>query len=139
MAIQSEKFALTRSYDNAMELATQVKAASDQAASETAIKKEEVRLQTMALFADVRLALADVQQMLTTAPRGKGSAMDLAALQADMDSAVATFAEGEAAISEGRYMDANAKGLAAQSGADGVRSAIQAAIQGQVIKRGQES
>ena len=65
--------------------------------------------------------------------------MDLAALQADLDSATAALAEGDAAMTEGRFMEANAKGLAAQSGAEGVRAAIQAAQQGRIIRQGQGS
>ncbi|MCJ7628899.1 MAG: hypothetical protein MUO50_10990 [Longimicrobiales bacterium] len=139
LAIQSEKFALTRSYDHAQDLAMQVKAASEEAASETAMKREEVRQQTATLLAEVKLALVEVQGMLTTAPRGKGSAADLAALKADLDTAAAALAEGETAMGEERYMDAQAKVLAAQSGVEAVKSAIQMAIGVRGISQGSES
>ena len=130
LGIQSEKFALTRSYDHALELANQIKTAADEAAGETALRKEEVRVETTVLLAEVKVALADVQTMHATAPRGKGSAMDLAALKADLDSAAVVLAEGETALNEGRFLEAQTKVLAAQSGALSVRSAIEAAIRG---------
>lgn len=130
LALQSEKFALTRSYDHAQELATQIATAAGEASAETARVKEEVRTETTALLSEVKVALAEVQEMLRTAPRGKGSAMDLAALQADLDSASATLVEGETALNEGRYMDAKAKVLAVQSGTQAVRTAIESAIRG---------
>lgn len=128
LALQSEKFALTRSYGHATELAAQILTASEEASAETARVKEEVRTETTALLAEVKVALAEVQDMLKTAPRGKGSATDLAALQSDLDSASVNLVEGETALNEGRYLEAKAKVLAVQSGAQAVRSAIEAAV-----------
>jgi hypothetical protein len=128
MAIQAEKFALTRSYDRATELADQARGAAEVAASETVRVKEEVRVETVGLMSEVKVALADVQEMLRTAPRGKGSAMDLVALQADLDSVSKTLSEGEVALNEGRYMEAKAKVMAGRSGTEGVRAAIESAV-----------
>ncbi len=72
LAIQSEKFALTRSYDHAEDLALQVKAASEEAASEVAIKREEVRQQTATLLAEVKLALVEVAGDADHRPQREG-------------------------------------------------------------------
>ena len=127
LGIQADKSALTRSYDHATDLAIQLKAAADQTATEAASTKEQVRQEPTALLAEVKLALTEVQGMLATAPRGKGSATDLAAFQADLDSAAVTLAEGETAIAEGRYLDAKTKVLAVQSSTQSVKSAIETA------------
>lgn len=127
LAIQADKFALTRSYDHATELATQISAAAESSAVEAGRYKEEVRQETAVLLEEVRVALTEAQGMLARAPRGKGSAVDLAAMRVDLDSAAATLAAGEVAMSEGRYLEAQAKVLAVQSSAQAVKSAIEAA------------
>jgi flagellin-like hook-associated protein FlgL len=128
LKIQSEKFALTRSYDHAKALATEIKAKADSVATEGIQAKESVHQETTALLQEVKVTMDDVQAMLTTAPKGKGSAMDLAALQGDLDTAKATLAEAEAEFNNGKYMVAKTKILAAQSGAQTVKSAIETAI-----------
>ncbi len=134
LTLQGEKFALTRSYDHALELANQIKTAADQTAGEAASTKEAVRQETAVLIDEVKLALQDVQTMLTRAPRGKGSAMDLAALQTDLDTASATIVEGETAFAEGKFMEAKSKLEAAQAGIGGVKTAIETAIQARTIR-----
>jgi len=129
LGIQSQKFALTRSYDHAQELAVQMKAEADAAAAEAVEAKEVVRQETTALLTEVKVALEDVQGMLASAPKGKGTAADLAALQGDLDSAKATLAEGETAFTEGRYLEAKTKIMAVQSGTLSVKTAIETAIQ----------
>ncbi len=129
LAIQGEKFALTRSYGHAKELATQIKTQADAVAAEAVDAKEVVHQETTVLLQEVKLTMDDVQALLTAAPKGKGSAMDLAALQGDLDLAKATLAEAETAFGEGKYMMAKTKILAAQSGAQTVKSAIEMATQ----------
>ena len=136
LGIQGEKFALTRSYDHAQELAVQMKAGADAVAAEAIQAKETVRQETTALLQEVKVALDDVQAMLSAAPRGKGSAVDLAALQGDLDSAKATLLEGEAAFNDGQYMVAKTKIVAVQSGTQSVKSAIETAIQARTRRAG---
>ena len=136
MGIQAEKFALTRSYDHAQELALQMKAGADAAAAEAIQGKETVRQETTVLLQEVKVALDEVQALLVAAPRGKGSAVDLAALQGDLDSAKATLIEGETAFGEGQYLVAKTKIMAVQSGTQAVKSAIEAAIQARTGRAG---
>jgi hypothetical protein len=135
LALQGGKFSLTRSYDHALELATEVTTAANSAASEATTSKEAVRQETTALLEQVRLALNEVQGMLATAPMGKGTAMDVAALQADLDAARTSLTESETALAEGRYLEAKTKVVAVQSAAQSVRTAIETARQAQTIRR----
>lgn len=135
LELQATKSSFTRSYDHALELANQVKAGSDAAASEAATAKETVRQETAVLLEEVKVALDEVQGMLATAPRGKGSAMDLAALQSDLDGAKASLLEGETALTEGRFLEAKTKVLAVQSVAQSVRTAIESATLAQTTRR----
>lgn len=139
LAVQSEKWAMTRSYDRARELAFQVTTAAEAAGADAAAAKEAVRQETSVLLEEVKVALQEVQTMLASAPTGKGTAADLAALGADLDSAVVTLGEGEAAFAEGRYLEAKTKVLAVQAGAQSVRTAIEAALQARNTRRGMES
>jgi hypothetical protein len=134
LTLQSEKFALTRNYDHALELANQVKTGAEQAATEAASTKEVVRQETAVLVETVKTALQEAQTMLTRAPRGKGSAMDLAALQGDLDTAAVAITEGEAAFAEGKFAQAKSKFEAAQAGIDSVKTAIETAIQARTIR-----
>lgn len=135
LALQGGKSSLTRSYDHALELATQVTTAANAAASEAAASKEAVRQETTALLEQVRVALTEVQGMLAAAPRGKGTAMDLAALQADLDAASTSLLESETALEEGRYLEAKTKVVAVQHAAQSVKTAIETATQAQVVRR----
>lgn len=136
LALQNEKWAVTRSYDRALELANQVRAAADETATAAAVAKETVRNETTILLAEVRVALEDVGTLLTNAPRGKGTATDLAALRADLDSAALILGESEVALGEGKYLVAKTKLLSVQSGVEGVRAAIEAAVQARGAARG---
>lgn len=139
LTLQQEKMYLTRSYDHALDLANQIKAAGDRATSDAVAGKESARQETSALLAEVKVALADVQAMLAKAPTGKGTAADLAALQEDIDSAVAILGESEAAFAEGRYLEAKSKVMAVKSGTESVKAAIDAAIQARTGRRGPTS
>jgi len=129
LALQSEKWAVTRSYDRTLELTSQVKAAADETATAAAEAKETVRNETTVLLAEVKVALEEVQSLLANAPKGKGTAADLAALNADLDSAGLILGEGEVALGEGKFLVAKTKLLSVQSGVEGVRAAIDAAVQ----------
>ena len=128
LALQGEKWAVTRSYDRAIELASQIEVAAKETATEAAQAKETVRNETTVLLAEVKVVLEEVQALLAKAPTGKGSAADLAALKADLDSAALILGESEADLVGGKYLEAKTKLLSVQSGVEGVRAAIDAAV-----------
>jgi len=126
---QEDKFALFRNYDKAKELSMAAKAAAEKAAADAEAAKEAVRAETVSLLESAKTSLTEVTEMIAKAPRGKGSAADLTVLKADVDAAAATFAEIEAALAEGRYLDAQAKARAANDTIARVRSEIEQAMQ----------
>ena len=126
---QEDKFALFRNYDKAKELSMAAKAAAEKAAADAEAAKEAVRAETVSLLESAKTSLTEVTEMIAKAPRGKGRAADLTVLKADVDAAAATFAEIEAALAEGRYLDAQAKARAANDTIARVRSEIEQAMQ----------
>jgi hypothetical protein len=95
---QSEKFALTRSYTKAAELATAAKAAADKAAAEAVTGKEQMKTEATTLVAGVRSAVEAAKQALAKAPKGKGSAADLEAMKSDVAGVETSLADMDAAI-----------------------------------------
>lgn len=129
VAAQGSKFALLRSYKVASEKATAAQTAGQQAEAAAAAGKEQAKNDAMGALEGSRTMLAETMTMLDSAPRGKGSAMDLAALKTDLESAGATLAEAETLMGSEQYHQAKAKVDAAQAAIQGVRSQIEAATQ----------
>jgi hypothetical protein len=126
---QGEKFALTRSYTKAAELATAAKAAADKAAAEAVTGKEQMKTESTTLVAGVRSALEAAKQALAKAPKGKGSAADLEAMKSDVTGVETSLAEMDAAIAAGKYKDAKVKAEAAKATLDKIVADVQAAIE----------
>ena len=72
--------------------------------------------------------LAQAQEMLSKAPKGKGTAADLEAMKTDLTGAESTIGEAESAFTAERYLDAKAKAEAAKTAAGNVTAAVEAAI-----------
>ena len=125
---QEGKFALTRSYAKAAELAAAVKAASDKAVADAATGKEAMKAEVTGRIETVKASVASVKEMLAKAPKGKGSQADVEAMKSDLAGIEASFAEIETAIGAGTYKDAKAKLDAAQKGAALMKADIEAAI-----------
>ncbi len=128
LAAQADKFALTRSYGKATELATALKAAGEKAAADAAAGREAARNEAMTVIADAKAALTAAQEKLAKAPKGKGTAQDLAALKADLDTAAASITEAETAFVADAYLDAKAKAEAAKAACANVVAAVDQAI-----------
>ncbi|MBM3318078.1 MAG: hypothetical protein FJY75_09530 [Candidatus Eisenbacteria bacterium] len=126
---QEDKFALFRSYKKATEMATAAKAAADQTVQDANTAKEQARRESEALIGQVRAAIDEAKQMLASAPRGKGSQMDIKALEADIASTEASLAEVERTYGEGAYLRAKAKAQATLQSVNNIKSTITAAIE----------
>lgn len=122
LAAQSERFALTRSYERAEALADSVKALADAAAVRAAEAKAEMQRTADSLMVVLTSELADTRMALSTAPRGKGSATDLAALAGDLDGVGTILEEARGAYGASDYKGAMTKLQAAQQGIQGVRT-----------------
>jgi len=132
---QNEKFALTRSYTKATELATAAKNAADQAAAAAVAGKEQMKAEAATLIAGVRGAVDAAKQALAKAPKGKGSAADLEAMNADVAGVEASLAEMDSAMAAGNYKDAKVKAEAARATLDKIVADVQAAIAAKQGKR----
>ncbi|MDX1396632.1 MAG: hypothetical protein R3195_19785 [Gemmatimonadota bacterium] len=129
LAAQDEKMPILRSYGRATELADSLEALAMSTTEQVATAREEVRVETEQLVADVRAALAEGEGLWTEAPRGKGTSVDLVALQGDLAGVRTVLTEAETALAEGRYVEARAKAQSALEATRGVNAAIRNAIE----------
>jgi hypothetical protein len=124
---QGEKFALTRSYVKAAELATAAKAAADKAAADAVTGKEAMKAEATTLIAGVRTSLDTAKKALAKAPKGKGSAADIEAMKSDVAAVEASLGEMDSALSTGRYKAAKAKAETAKASLDKITADVEAA------------
>lgn len=125
---QSEKFALTRSYTKAAELAAAAKTAADQAAAAAVTGKEQMKAEATTLIAGVRGSLDAAKQALAKAPKGKGSAADIEAMKADVAGVETALGEMDQAMAAGKFKDAKVKAEAAKATLDKIVADVQAAM-----------
>ena len=124
IAAQGEKMSLTRSYKHAEELAAAYKTAADQAATAAVAAKEQAKNEATQLITDGRMALDEATAMLASAPRGKGSRADLAAMQADLEAAGTSLTDAEASLAGGMFLDARSKATSAMEAIQRVKDAV---------------
>jgi hypothetical protein len=132
---QSERFSLTRSYTRAAELAAAAKTAADQAAAAAVTGKEQMKAEATTLIAGVRGGLDAAKQALAKAPRGKGTAADLEAMNADVAGVETALGEMDAAMAAGNVKEAKVKAEAAKATLDKIVADVQAAIDAKKGKR----
>jgi hypothetical protein len=125
---QSKKFTLFRSYDAATAKATAAQQAADNAKAAAQAGEQAAMQAAASAVQGAQTALAQTMAMLESAPRGKGSAADLAALKTDLESAGAMLAESEAMMSAKRYKEVQAKADAAMNAINGVKTQVEAAM-----------
>jgi hypothetical protein len=116
-----------KSYDKAKELATAAKAAGEKATTDAAAGKEKAKADATAAIEAAKAALTEAEALLAKAPKGKGTAADLAAMKTDLETAGKTIADAEAALGNVKYLDAKAKAESAKAAATTVKDAVEAA------------
>lgn len=129
IAEQEGKLAPFRRWGEARRLATDASAAAQHAVEQSALGKEAVRMETSQLIADVRSLIADVQQMLTTAPRGKGASTDLQLLQADLLVVEGLMTQAEQAYASESFTEAKTHAESARQTAQMIGTTIEKAIE----------
>jgi hypothetical protein len=117
-----------KSYDKAKELAAAAKAAGEKATTDATAGKEKAKADATAAIEAAKAALTEAQDLLAKAPKGKGTAADLAAMKTDLETAAATITEAEGALTNVKYLDALAKAESAKTAAGTVKSAVEAAM-----------
>jgi hypothetical protein len=116
-----------KSYDKAKQLAADLKTAGEKAAADAATGKEKAKADATQAITDARTGLTEADALLTKAPRGKGSAADIAAMKGDVAAAVATLLEADKALGDGKFLDALAKAESAKKTAASVKEAVEMA------------
>lgn len=106
---QNGKFALTRSYSQAKELLAQASEAANKAKAAGEAKREEVKKTAEVLWQEAQTALDAAKAAVETAPRGKGTEADIAAMKADLDAQATALDEAQAAFRSGDYLTAQSK------------------------------
>ena len=124
---QQGKFPLFRSYKVAGEKAAAAKQAGEQAQASAQQGKELAKQQATAAIQEGQTWLTETQAMLAKAPRGKGSAADLAALNTDLEGASASLNEAQTLLTSENYKEALAKAEAAKASINGVKTQIEGA------------
>lgn len=127
LAAQEDRFALFRSYGQARNLALETRTAAKNAEERAIQGKQQARDDASALLAQARDAHARAQQALETAPGGKGTRADLAALRADASAIETTLAEMQQAFDAEDYLTAKARAEAAVQAAEEVVRQIEEA------------
>jgi len=116
-----------KSFDKAKELAVAAKAAGERATADAASGKEKAKVDATEVIAEAKAALTEAEALLAKAPKGKGSAADIAAMKTDLATAATTITEAEAAFGSVKYLDAITKAQAARNAAGTVKTAVEAA------------
>lgn len=121
MAAQAERFAPMRSYDRARQLADSLKQLADAATTRANEARAEAQRSADSLMVTLAAELAATRTAVETAPRGKGSAADLAALTGDLDGLGTVLEEARGAYAASDYRGALTKLEAVRTGLEGVR------------------
>jgi hypothetical protein len=125
LQVQQDKF--FKSYRKAKELAAAAKTAADKAEQDANTGKEAMRQEVGTAIQNARTELAAVRDQLAKAPRGKGTAADLATLTSDLDGIDTSLNEAQAAFDGQRYAEAKTKVEAAGQTLATVKSDIEGA------------
>jgi SWI/SNF-related matrix-associated actin-dependent regulator 1 of chromatin subfamily A len=131
LAAQAGRFAPTRSYDRATELAASLDAAAGQL--QQAVETEKTRLRTEAgrLTADARSAATEAQQSLDALPARRVPAEQAAAWRTDLEGVTASLAEVDSLLAGDQLAEANRQAGNALTAATGVRTAV-AGVQAEI-------
>ena len=124
---QDSKFALFRGYGRAKELLAAAARLGDQAVSDAAAAKEQVRIEDSTLIAQVDGLLVAAKDALAKAPKGKGTKADLDLIAADLASVEAAHAAALADFNAGKYLVAKSKLEGVVSGLNRIVSDVEAA------------
>jgi hypothetical protein len=132
LKVQDDKF--FKSYTRAKELAASARTAADKAAQDAATGKETMKQEVGTAIQNARAELTAVREQLAKAPKGKGTAADLATLTADLDGVDTALNEAQAAYDGERYAEAKTKVEAANQTLTTVRSDITGAEQAKSVQ-----
>ena len=126
IAGQDKKF--FKKFGTAKEMLVKVKADAESLKAALPAKIEAVKNEAVKLQGELQTAFNEVKEMLKKAPKGKGTAKDLAALKGDLDGAETEFAGIQKALDGQDYIGALNTAKSIQAKVTGVEDQIQAAL-----------
>jgi hypothetical protein len=97
-------------------------------AANAAVKKEEVKKETEATLASIKVIIEENATLMTKAPRGKEGAAVLEQIKAEAATIDAAVVEAQGLFDKGTYMDALNKVKAANERATGINTELKDAI-----------
>jgi len=128
MQKQDGRFVTFRSYGKSEEMIASAQQLAEKAGVEAAAEKERVRAADSALAAEIEIIIIETRTLMSKAPKGKGSRIDLKVMQADIDAASGALAAAKDEFNAGSYLSANEKLQAVMVQATRVKSDIEAAL-----------
>lgn len=126
---QEGKMALFRNYDQAEKMLAGVRQEAGKLETATAAKKEEAKKEALSLKDAAAEAIQKAKDLLTQAPKGKGTEADIAALNADMTALEEALPAVQQVIDKGDYPGAIAKAKPIKDKAEAVSGQVQQAIE----------
>ena len=126
--LKAQEGKMFKSYDKAKQLAIDAKAAGEKAAADAAAGMEKAKADATQAIADAKTAVTEAEGLLAKAPKGKGSAADIAAMKTDLATAATAITEAEAALGNAKFLDATAKAESAKNAATTVKTAVEGAM-----------
>lgn len=138
--VQDGKFPLFRKYDKAKELLASVKGSAEKLKTDTAVKKEQVKKNAVAVMEEAKGAIANAKSMLEKAPKGKETKSDIEAMTGDVKGLEDSVPDVKKSIDGEDYDGAVSKAKSIKEKADTVSSQVQQAIEKvEAAKKAKES
>lgn len=128
IAVQEATSAITRNYGRVEALLAFVTQAADSSLAATEAAKEQMAVENEGLLLQAEAMLAQVQDLMGRAPRGKDGVIALASIGTDATEASSTAAEARIAQAEGRIYEARELTRTAMDQATALIAELESAI-----------
>lgn len=129
LQVQGGKNFLTRKYDNAKQMADALALKAAEVEKAALENKAAAREEASRLIDSTKSLLLEVQTMIADAPKGKGSALDLQVLKADLKTMETTLDQAGQSFEKEEYLDAQKAARLAMTAGMSVKSDLGAAMQ----------
>ena len=124
MQEQDGRFFAVRDYDEAAALVEQSQQLADAVRQKAVAEKELVRVGDSVMIDEIGLLISGARASLASAPKGKGSRIDLKVLEADLNAADTALINATSEYQAGRYLAARDQLTAVKAQVDRVRQEV---------------
>ncbi len=125
--LQDEK--TFKNYDKAKQMLAEVKKSAEEMKASLPAKKEEAKKNALSAQESAKSAVNEAKSLLAKAPKGKGTALDIEALKADVKGLEESLTEVQGLIEKEEYGEAVTKANALKEKTSGVSSQITQALE----------